>query len=171
MKGKIVRGGCACMVDNIHYCNNRSAKNNSYMHFYSVQAIKSKIGPSLYQFESNVVIAIPTSDQSVRVFPADSKDTTTQSPKKEVALYALVDISYDCCSGMVSKDIVYLSVPTAIQETVQAHIKEKCSGIRYVHNYYTNSIHTNWGFIAIILCVLYQLYVKLKDKVKADLWG
>ena len=112
-----------------------------------MQAIKKNIGPLPNQqrdFESNVVIEIPTSCQPVRVFPSDSKDTTTQS---EAALYTLVDISYDWCSRMVISDddkhIFYETVPGAIQQAVQTSIKDMlCSGIRYVPRYCTNFLHT-----------------------------
>ena len=113
-----------------------------------MQTIKDHVGPlsNLYYFESNVVIEIPTSCQPVRVFPSDSQDTSSKSEVTEVALYTLVDISYDWCSGRVSdtdKPIFYETVPGAIQQTVQASIKDTlCSGIRYVPRYYTNFLHT-----------------------------
>ena len=114
-----------------------------------MQAIKNDIGPlpNQHYFESNVVIEIPTSCQPVRVFPSDSKDTTTQSPETEAALYTLVDISYDWCSRMVISDddkhIFYETVPGAIRQAVQTSIKDMlCSGIRYIPRYCANFLHT-----------------------------
>lgn len=114
-----------------------------------MQVIKENIGSlsNQYYFESNVVIEIPTSCQPVRVFPPNSKDTTTQCPKNEVALYTLVDISYDWCSRMVisttDKHIFYETVPGAIQQAVQASIKNMlCSGIRYVPRYCASFLHS-----------------------------
>ena len=94
-----------------------------------------------------MVIDIPTSCQPVRVFPSNSKDTTTQSPRSEVALYTLVDISYEY--GMVSEDdkhTFYWTVPGGVLDAVQTCIDKICSGIRYIPSYHTNSIHNHYVY-------------------------
>ena len=116
-----------------------------------MQAIKSYIGslPVPYEFDSNVVIEIPTSCQPVRVFPPDSKDSTVQSTWSEVALYTLVDISYGIFPDEVNdyRSTFYITVPSAIQDVVQACVGKLCSGIRYIPSGYDivifNLHHTN----------------------------
>lgn len=92
-----------------------------------MQAIKDHIGPSSnlsYYFDANVVVDISASSQQVRVFPPDSKN-----PWSQVALYALVDITYDYVDDD-NMGIFYLSVPGGVQEAVQKCINRICSGIR-----------------------------------------